>query len=62
MPQARWVVPRVLAELKIGGAVQAVVGELEPDRLIDADAITAHDAPQKRPALIHPACPPGRGV
>ena len=24
--------------------MQAVVGELEPDRLIDADAITAHDA------------------
>jgi hypothetical protein len=25
---------------------------------VGPDAITAHDAPQKRPALIHAACPP----
>jgi hypothetical protein len=48
MPDARSINRRIVAEIEVGGAVKTSVGELQPDRLIHADAIAAHDAPQKR--------------
>jgi hypothetical protein len=48
VPQTRSIKRGVVAEIEVGGAVQTPVSELQPDRLIHADAIAAYDAPQKR--------------
>ena len=47
VPETLSIKPGIVAEIEIGGAVQTPVSELQPDRLIHADAIAAHDAPQK---------------
>ena len=39
--------PRVVAEIEIRGAMESAVPQLQPDRLIDADAIAAQGALQK---------------
>ncbi len=51
MPQQRWVVPRVVAEIKVRGPVETAVPELQPDRLVDPDADrhTPHTAETVRP-------------
>ena len=53
-PETRSIKPGIVAEIEVVGAVQTSVSEFQPDRLIHADAIAAHDAPQKRSDLIHP--------
>jgi hypothetical protein len=41
VPEAGLLAELVLAEVQVGGGAQAAVGELQPQRLIDADAIAA---------------------
>jgi hypothetical protein len=45
MPEQRWIVPRVVAEIEVGGPVNTAVRELQPDRFVDPDAIATHRAP-----------------
>lgn len=47
MPQQRWVVPRVVDKIKVRGPVETAVPELQPDRLVDPDAIATHRTPRK---------------
>ena len=47
VPQTRSITRGVVAEIEVGGAVQTSVSNLQPDRLIHADAIAARHAPQK---------------
>ena len=48
VPKTRSISRGIVAEIEVGGAVETSVRELQPDRLIHADAIAAADAPQKR--------------
>jgi len=54
VPQLRSLIPEVVPEIQVGGAVHGAVWKLEPDRLVHADAIATHGAPQKPRRLIHP--------
>lgn len=53
VPQPRWIVTGVIAEIEVGGAVKSPVRRLQPNWLIYADTIATHGAPQKR-KLTHP--------
>jgi len=58
VPEPRFVVPGVIAEIQIRGAMEIAIRELQPDRLINADAIATHGAPQKPRHPIHPVLRP----
>ena len=53
VPQPGLVVPWMIAEIEERGAVQTAIRELQPDWLIDPDAIAAPGASQKSGDLNH---------
>ena len=54
MPELTVLVPRVIIEIEIGGAVKNAIRQFEPNRFVHPDTIATHGAPPKPRRLAHP--------